>query len=495
MTTNIAYQNLRDRFNELYRLQHAMTYLGWDQMVMMPVNGNTSRSESIAEIAGIHHAKLTAPEVGEWLSELVDAQEPSVREMKRVWSQASCLPAELVKEKIVAGSRCEMGWRTQRGENDWEGFVKNFKPVVELSRQEASLRQSASNTSTPYEALLALHCHGDSESLIDSLFDDLQSVLPDLLQQIVEKQNNLSSSFDNFDYPVEQQKQVNKEMLAALGFDFESGRLDESVHPFSTGVAGDLRITTRYERSQFIESLAGTAHEAGHASYEGGLPEQWKGLPVGEHRNMCIHESQSLLFEKQVFYSKAFMGFMTEKLHRLLPSSAGMSADELWALGIRVQPGKIRVEADEVTYPLHVMLRYQIESALINGDIEVEAIPDLWNEKMQNTLGVNTAGDYTNGCMQDIHWTDGAFGYFPSYTMGAINAAQLFAKIKEDHPEWQDSLAQGDIGFIRTWLQEKIWSKGCELESQDLMQFATGSVSTVQPFLQHLEARYLHGLY
>ena len=204
--------------------------------------------------------------------------------------------------------------------------------------------------------MLALHCHGDSESLIDSLFDDLQSVLPDLLQQIVEKQNNLSSSFDNFDYPVEQQKQVNKEMLAALGFDFESGRLDESVHPFSTGVAGDLRITTRYERSQFIESLAGTAHEAGHASYEGGLPEQWKGLPVGEHRNMCIHESQSLLFEKQVFYSKAFMGFMTEKLHRLLPSSAGMSADELWALGIRVQPGKIRVEADEVTYPLHVML-------------------------------------------------------------------------------------------------------------------------------------------
>ena len=150
MTTDIAYQNLRDRFNELYRLQHAMTYLGWDQMVMMPVNGNTSRSESIAEIAGIHHAKLTAPEVGEWLSELADAQEPSVREMKRVWSQASCLPAELVKEKIVAGSRCEMGWRTQRGENDWEGFVKNFKPVVELSRQEASLRQSASNTSTPY---------------------------------------------------------------------------------------------------------------------------------------------------------------------------------------------------------------------------------------------------------------------------------------------------------------------------------------------------------
>ncbi len=501
MQSNNTYGKLCNRFKELDRLQHAITYLSWDQMVMMPANGSQARSESIAELAGISHAKLTAPEVADWLSELegveLDANQEirtSVHEMKRVWSNANCLPAELVKEQIVAGSKCEMGWRTQRGDNDWQGFIKNFKPVVELSRQEAKLRQQASGTATPYEAMLALHCHGDTESLIDSIFAELRAVLPDLLQRVIEQQGAVSVS-EKANYPVAQQQQLNKEMLDALGFDFNSGRLDQSMHPFSTGGAGDSRITTRYDSSTFLEALAGTAHEAGHASYEGSLPEKWRGLPIGESRNMCIHESQSLLFEKQVFYSKAFMGFMAEKIQNTMPSAAHLRGDDLWRLGTQVVPGKIRVEADEVTYPLHVMLRYEIESGLINGDIEVDDIPELWNEKMQSLLGVDTRGDYTNGCMQDIHWTDGAFGYFPSYTIGAANAAQLFAKIKQDHPDWQTQLQQGDIQFIREWLQDKIWSKACELQSQELMQSATGAGSGADALIAHLEARYLRGEY
>jgi len=496
MTSKSAYESLCERFREIDRLQHAITYLSWDQMVMMPAKGSTMRSESIAELAGISHAKLTATEVEDWLSEVNGGTEnpDSVREMKRAWSNASCLPAELVKEQILAGSACEMGWRSQRGANDWEGFLKNFKPVVKLSRREAGLRQEASGAATPYEAMLALHCHGDTEVLIDQVFTKLRSVLPDLLQQVMHKQNTSALSADG-DYPVENQIALNKVMLRTLGFDFEAGRLDQSMHPFSTGSAGDSRITTRYDSGHFLEALAGTAHEVGHASYESQLPSELKGLPVGESRNMCIHESQSLLFEKQIFFSKAFMKFLTGKIHHHLPSAAGLSADDLWGLGTRVAPGKIRTEADEVTYPLHVMLRYEIESALINGKIEADAIPEIWNEKMQSYLGVDTSGDYTNGCMQDIHWTDGAFGYFPSYTIGAVNAAQIFKKIKSEHPDWQTQFSNGDIQFVRDWLLEKIWSKGCALESQELMQSATGSGTNADALIDHLEARYLRGEY
>ena len=491
-----AYKALCERFEEISHLQHAMTYLSWDQMVMMPAGGSQSRSESIAELAGISHTKLTAPDVVDWLNDVEGDTEHaiSIREMKRVWRNASCLPEELVKEKIVVGSKCEMGWRTQRGNNDWSGFLENFKPVVELARKEAALRQSASEATTPYEALLSQHCHGDSEKLIQSIFSELRSVLPDLLQRVLAQQTDRTIS-EKADYPVEQQIKLNKEMLDVLGFDFTAGRLDQSMHPFSTGSAGDSRITTRYDDNYFLEAMAGTAHEVGHASYESQLPEKWRGLPIGESRNLCIHESQSLLFEKQIFFSKAFMGFMTDKIHHHLPCASQISADKLWSIGTRVERGKIRVEADEVTYPLHIMLRFEIESALMNGEIEAEDIPELWSDKMQSYLGVDTKGDYKDGCLQDIHWTDGAFGYFPSYTMGAVNAAQLFAKIKQDHPNWQDSLGQGDVGFIRTWLHEHIWSKGCELESQELMVNATGAGSSAHALLTHLEDRYLRAAY
>lgn len=487
----LAYENLCNRFHEIDKLQHAITYLSWDQMVMMPPHGSEMRSASIAELAGLSHARLTAPEVGSWLSELEDAADDvSVREMKRVWSNANCLPEDLVKEQIVVGAKCEMGWRTQRAANDWQGFLKNFKPVVELSRSEAKCRQESSGAATPYEAMLGLHCHGDSETLINSVFKELRSELPGLLQRILEKQDELQVS-EIAEYPIENQIALNKEMLSTLGFNFDSGRLDQSMHPFSTGSAGDSRITTRYETDTFLESLAGTAHEVGHASYESMLPEEFTGLPVGGSRNMCVHESQSLLFEKQIFYSKAFMHFLSKKIHHHLPGAANLSAEDLWKIGTRVAPGKIRVEADEVTYPLHVMLRYEIESALINSEIEADDIPDIWNEKMMSYLGVDTRGDYINGCMQDIHWTDGAFGYFPSYTIGAVNAAQIFAVIKSEHTDWQERFRQGDVQFVRDWLLKQIWSKGCQLESQELMQSATGTSTQAESLIEHLQARYL----
>ncbi|OED37536.1 hypothetical protein AB833_23140 [Chromatiales bacterium (ex Bugula neritina AB1)] len=503
-----AYQQLVDRFQQIHRLDHATTFLSWDQMVMMPERGNEARSASMAEIAGIRHSLLTADELPDLFAE-ADSELPqlppeqralqsrSLHEMQRSWGESNCLPAELVKAKIMVGSRCEHGWRSQRADNDWPGFLKNFREVVKLAREEASLRQAAAITeiATPYEALLDLHCAGDTQAMIDQAFARLRQTLPELLQQVVEKQSTRPTQSMQGVYPVAQQKQLSEALMQSLGFDFSAGRLDVSLHPFSTGVQGDLRITTRYSEDEFAQALQATAHETGHSSYEGGLPSQWQGLPVGQSRNMCIHESQSLLFEKQLFLSRAFTEYFTPAVHRELSAASNFDAETLWRAYTVVEPGYIRVEADEVTYPLHVILRYEIESALINGEIEADVIPDMWHQRMQSYLGLSTEGDYTRGCLQDIHWTDGAFGYFPSYTLGALNAAQLFASIRQSNPDWQQRLQQGEITFIRDWLEEHIWSQGCLHGSQQLMINATGEGINADYFLQHLQARYLDEAY
>lgn len=297
------------------------------------------------------------------------------------------------------------------------------------------------------------------------------------------------------DYPVDAQKRLNEKLMCYLGFDFEAGRLDVSMHPFSTGGRGDQRITTRFRDNDFADALQGTAHETGHASYEAGLPALWDGLPVGQARNMCIHESQSLLFEKQLFLSKPFTTFFTPAIHSCLPDAKRFDCEQIWRAGIQVQPSLIRVEADEVTYPLHIILRFEIESGLMNGTVEPEDIPELWDEKMQHYLGLSTKGNYTDGCLQDIHWTDGSFGYFPSYTLGALNGAQLFATIRKNQPEWQDILKRGEVSFVRKWLREAIWSKGSTMESQDIIRAATGEGTNPQYFLDHIRARYIDHMY
>lgn len=495
-----AYANLVEKFRRLSRLDHAMTFLQWDQLVMMPPGGNESRAEAIAELASLRHEMLIAPEMGELLqaagNQVVAAPEQqSLSEMEREWQQAVCLPASLVKAQSLAGSTCEHGWRSQRKENDWPGFLKNFKEVVRLAREEAQLRQAVApeKSATPYDALLDLYCTGDSSAFIQEIFAGLKSELPQLLGEVLERQQPSADLTGS--YPIDAQKQLNEQLMRCLGFDFSAGRLDVSMHPFSTGDRGDQRITTRFRDTDFADALTGTAHETGHASYEAGLPLAWDDLPVGQARNMCIHESQSLLFEKQIFLSRPFLGFFTPHVHDLLPAARPFDADQLWRACINVKPSFIRVEADEVTYPLHVILRFEIESELINGTIEPEDIPELWNEKMQQYLGLSTAGNYRDGCLQDIHWTDGSFGYFPSYTLGAINSAQLFAAIRREQPDWHELLAQGNVGFIRDWLRERIWSKGSTMESQQLIAAATGEGTNPRHFLAHIRSRYLDCAY
>ncbi len=495
MVSTVAYEELQQRFQRLSRIEHAMSYLSWDQMVMMPPGGMQGRADAMAELAGMHHDLLTASDMQSLFSDALPGEtegaDKNLKEMHRLWQQETCLPAELVKARVVAGSRCEHGWRTQKADNDWAGFLANFEEVVDLSREEARLRQqAATDCPTPYDALLAVHCAGDTRELVDGVFDELREKLPGLLKEVMTLQEKHKAKVPSGIFDTTKQLEVNEALMRALGFDFAAGRLDQSMHPFSMGSAGDLRITTRFREDEFLDALMATAHETGHASYESGLPQQWSGLPVGQHRNMCIHESQSLLFEKQIFLSLPFLeGFLPTIKEQF--QQIDNSASEIWNYATHVQPEFIRVEANEVTYPLHVLLRYEIERSLINGDIEAREIPELWRAKMLDFMGLDVGDNHAIGCLQDIHWSDGTFGYFPSYTVGAVNAAQLFAAIKRDHPDWQDRFRRLDIGFIRDWLAERIWSKGRLLTSQEIMQHASGEVTNSRYFLEHLQSRYL----
>ena len=492
-----SYSRLSEHFRKIHRLDHAITFLSWDHMVMMPPGGNEGRSNCLAELAEMRHALLTSPLIPDLLQELTSSvtdplSQKSIMEMDRTYQQAACLPADLVRAKTLAGARCEHGWRSQRQENDWPGFLVNFKEVVSLSRDEAQARfdHGDGKFATPYDALLDLYCTGDDSTFISSIFTELKQKLPDLLNAILEKQSAENFTKITGHFPIERQLDVNRELMELLGFDFSCGRLDVSAHPFSTGCHGDQRITTRFRETEFLEALLATAHESGHAAYESGLPEVWEGLPIGSARNLCIHESQSLLFEKQIFLSRSFLSFFHPIICQSL-AAAPSAAMDLWRSATRVRPSFIRVEADEVTYPLHVILRFEIEKDLINGHLKTEQIPDLWDEKMQKLLGLSTAGNYTDGCLQDMHWSDGSFGYFPSYTIRATNSSQLFTAIRRDHKDWEKQLASGDISFIREWLREKVWSKGSSLESQEIIEQATGEKTTPRYFLEHLEKRYL----
>jgi len=490
-----AYENLTRTFQRLSRFGHLAAIAGWDMQTMMPPGGSRARGEALAELSVLRHEILTAPQVGEWLTQaqqedLDDVSQADLYEMRRAWQQASLLPASLVEAKSIAGSRCEHAWRQQRPANDWQGFAANLKEVVKLSREEAEIRAQANGCSR-YDALLDIFEPGMTSAKLDQTFGDLKTWLPSLLQKIVERQSHETVARPAGPFPQAAQQQLGLAIMQQLGFDFNAGRLDISAHPFCGGVPEDVRITTRYGENEFISAMMGVIHETGHARYEQNLPKQWAGRPVALARSTAIHESQSLFFEKQLGRSPEFLSLIRPLVVRLLGDRPELDTDNFIALNQRVKPGLIRVDADEVSYPAHVILRYEIERALIAGEIEVEDIPALWNEKMQAWLGLDTRDNYRDGCMQDIHWTDGAFGYFPTYTLGAMYAAQLFQALKRAIPQVNELIAQGDMQPVFSWLQQNIWQHGSRFTTRQLIENATGEDLNPTWFRQHLESRYL----
>jgi carboxypeptidase Taq len=491
------YDKLASHFRKLSRLSHLGSICGWDQAAMMPPGGNQARGEALAELAVVMHEMATAPQLADWFDaakqeDLSDAERVSLQAMERTWRLETVLPAHLVEAKSLASSRCEHAWREQRKNNDWQGFLPNLTEVIQLAREEAAIRAEATGTSA-YDALLDMYEPGMTCAQLDHLFGQVKTWLPELIRTVEEKQSSRSYITPTGPFPVEQQRQLGVAAMKLLGFDFDHGRLDVSTHPFCGGVPTDVRITTRYDEADFMTALLGVIHETGHARYEQNLPVQWAGLPVGEARSMGVHESQSLFFEMQLARSQEFTHQLAPLAARILAreDDPAFAVDNIYRFNTRMKRGYIRVNADEVTYPAHVILRYEIERALIQGDLGVTDIPELWDQKMQAYLGLSTRDNYRDGCMQDIHWTGGSFGYFPSYTLGAIYAAQLFAAAERSIGELRNKIQRGDLSELFAWLKTNIWQKASTLSTDELIRSATGESLNPAYFQRHLRSRYL----
>lgn len=503
MSTSAAstpyYTELTRVYARLHRYHHLSAIVGWDRNAMMPAGGNEARAAAEAELSALIHRTRTDPRLATWLKAaeaeaLDDTARANLREIRRDWRDANALPEALVEAKTLAGARCEHAWRSQRAANDWKGFLENFREVVKLAREEAQLLADDTGL-TRYDALMDRFEPGVRAADIDRIFGDVKSWLPELIKKTQLRQEHEQANqpviAPQGPFPVPAQRALNQAVMTLLGFDFTAGRLDESAHPFSGGVPEDVRLTTRYSDQDFARSLLGTIHETGHARYEQNLPRAWLGQPVGTARSYGLHESQSLSFEMQLARSRGFVGLLAPLLKKHFGDQPAFDADNLYRLWTRVKRGLIRVDADEVTYPAHVILRYEIERALVEGDIEPDDIPALWDEKMQTLLGLDTRGNYRDGCLQDVHWTEGAFGYFPSYTLGAMYAAQWFATMRRAMPDLDTRIAAGDLQPVFAWMQTNIWSQASLWDTPELVRRASGEALNPRYFRTHLEARYL----
>lgn len=493
------YDQLEQHFKVINDLEGAKAVLHWDTAVMMPSGGEAGRTEQMATLEAIIHDHLTSLSVAHWLSEVQGEmpilnpwQQSNVRSMERLYKHATVVDTRLVQALTRAGMACELTWREARKENDFASFAPKLTEVLRLVREIANAKSEAFHVA-PYDALLDQFDPGSTVHDIDAIFSPLEAFLQDFLPQVLEHQKSLPKPIQiQGPFPIAKQKVLGLRCMELLGFNFQEGRLDESHHPFCGGVPGDVRITTRYNEQEFLTSLMGVQHEVGHAMYENNLPLEWRNQPVGKPLGMGIHESQSLLVEMQACRSRTFLSYLLPHIKEIFAGSGpAWELDNVVRLATWVEPSLIRVDADEVTYPLHVMIRYKLEKQLISGELEVKELPDAWNSLMQSMLGITPDSD-ANGCMQDIHWTDGSFGYFPTYTLGAIYAAQFFATALETYPTILDEIAHGKFTLLMQWLREHVHRYGSLYTTKELVIKATGRPIDVGHYQQHLQHRYLN---
>ncbi|WP_416899018.1 MAG: carboxypeptidase M32 [Minwuia sp.] len=493
-----AYRALEERFRRRARVQDALSILHWDNATLMPAGAADGRTDQIAELTKIAREILLDPATEDLLGEAeADAgaidgwQARNLELMRREHRLATAIPSDLVEAMQRAGAASEMNWRTARRENDFASQRPHLEKVFGLVREAASVRGAALGLD-PYDAQLELFEPGLRDTDIAPVFADLGSWLPEKVAAILERQASAetpSAPEGPFDRAI--QKQLGEGLMRALGFDFEQGRLDESMHPFTGGVQDDVRLTTRYTEHGFVEAMMGILHETGHALYEQGLPKAWRGQPVGNSGGMALHESQSLIVEMQLCRGPAFVGHVAPMLAEAFGGQPALDVANISRLVTRVRRGLIRVDADEATYPLHIILRYRLEKALLAGDLAVADLPGAWNDGMADLVGVRPPDD-RDGCLQDIHWMDGAVGYFPTYTLGALGAAQLMAAVRRDVPDLDARTEAGDFAAFTGWLREKVHARALSATTGEVIADATGAPLSADAFRTHLDARYLN---
>ncbi|ACL58549.1 carboxypeptidase M32 [Methylobacterium nodulans] len=491
-----AYRSLALTFSRLQALEGAAGILGWDSQTLMPDGAAEGRADQLATLRGMIHDLLTAPATGEELARaeaepLGDAERTNLREMRRIHRHASAVPRDLVEANSRAVLRAEMVWREARRTADFPLLLPHLAEVLRVQREIGQAKGAALGLQ-PYDALLDGYDPGLRRSLIDPLFAELRAVLPGLIEAARARQAREPTVLAlPGPFAIERQREVCLSLMRAAGFDFRRGRLDVSLHPFCGGAVDDVRITTRYDETDLMRALMGVLHETGHALYEQGRPAAWRGQPAGEARGMSLHESQSLIIEMQAGRSREFVAFLAPLLRETFRGEGpAWNSENLYRLSTRVEPGLIRVDADEVTYPAHILLRTELETAMLAGDLSPADLPGAFNAGMRELLGLDVPNDAL-GCLQDIHWPGGSFGYFPTYTLGAMIAAQLFESAAAAEPDLRPALARGDFSPLLAWLRTNVHAHGSTLDTEDLLVAATGRGLASEPFLRHLRRRYV----
>ena len=491
-----AYDELVRRSRERALLASCSALLGWDEQTYLPRGGSAYRGDQMALLAGLHHERATDPRVGELLgvvegSDLVadpgSSESANVREWRRGFDRVAKLPRSLVEELARTTSIAQQEWVEARKASDFPKFRPWLASIVDLKRQEAACLASGGDA---YDALLDEYEPGANGIELAALFESLRRDLVPLVASIAGSTRGPKGALEG-DYPVDRQKIFGEVVASAIGFDFDRGRLDTTAHPFCSGIGpGDTRITTRFDPRDFSGAFFGILHEVGHGLYEQGLDATHHGTPMGEAVSLGVHESQSRFWENGVGRSKAFWEHWLPQARRFFREPLGaFGLDAFHAAINRVEPSLIRVEADEVTYNLHILIRFELEQALIGGDLIVDDLPTAWNSKYRDALGI-TPPDDTRGCLQDIHWAAGLVGYFPTYTLGNLYAAQLYTKADADLGGLEPAFARGDFAGLLAWLREEIHRNGQRHRASALIRQATGADLDHRPLVGALRAKY-----
>jgi carboxypeptidase Taq len=494
-----TYKQLEQEFRRLHAFRGALSLLRWDAAVMMPRGSADVRGDQVAALETEHHALLTAPRITRLLDRaqantqgLADWQIANLREMRRQRDHAIATPASLVSRLAKATSRAEALWLEARRQGKFELFAPQLEEVVHLVRDKSALLGQALNLA-PYDALVDEFSPGISTADIDAMFKALSRRLPSLIRETIALQESRKVLPLNGKFPSGKQRALAIEIMKAIGFPFDRGRLDESEHPFTEGVPGDIRVTTRFDPSDLFSGLLGALHETGHAMYDLGLPQDWRDQPVGRDRGMALEESQSLLIEMLICRSRAFVRYLKPLLEKhFAVSGPEWDVENLYAHLTRVKRSLIRVDADELTYPVHIMIRYELEKQMLSGELAVKDLPAAWNAGVEQRLGIKPSND-VEGCLQDIHWAVGSFGYFPSYALGAVIAAQLYESLRADVPELEEQIAHGEFGGLFDWLRTHVHGLGAKVTVNELMKEATGKTLSAASFVRYVESKYLEG--
>jgi carboxypeptidase Taq len=502
--SHLAYKKLLERNKNVIVLGSAEAIVNWDMETMMPPKAVELRSEQLALLSQIHHKMITAPTTEKLLATILkdpnydslnEVEKRNVQLIKKNYDEQTKLPTNLVTAITKQQTITVNTWKKAKATKDFSIFKPELEKLITLNKQAAEILKKVKETKTSYDAFLDIYEPKITTEIITKIFNELQEGLRTLLAKIETAAHESEKRVLTENISPEKQREIAKMLMQTLGFETPpapnaAGRLDETEHPFTTGYYDDVRITTHYHPDNFTSSIFSVLHETGHALYEQGLPQNWKYLPIGSPCSMGFHESQSRLYENIIGRSSEFWTFALPKMKNLAkPFLKTLTLDKFVRSINSVKPSKIRIEADEVTYSLHVIIRFQIEKDIFAGKVNVNELPALWNQKYKEIMGIRVEND-SEGVMQDTHWASGLYGYFPTYALGNIYSGQIADAIQQESPNWRNELAQGNLLPIRKWLTNNIYNQGDLYDPTDLIKKATGSELEVKTYLKYLEEKY-----